>query len=149
MGQANNSSTFGTAPSVFCALTPHQAVQPPQVCHRLETGQSPLARTCGRTWTFLKRPPCLGAPSPLHQIVHVRNLDQKNGGNLPYEMGLGTCFSERVFHAPPGAKRFSGQMMQKSKEKQHVLSKFCYHQGPVSLTQLTRKPPAFHRLRGK
>ena len=55
MGQANNTSTFTTAPSVLCALMLHQAVQPPQVCHRQETGQSPLARTCGRTWTFLKR----------------------------------------------------------------------------------------------
>ena len=36
--------------------------------------------------------PCLGAPSPLLQIVHVRNLDQKFGGNLPYEMGLVTFF---------------------------------------------------------
>ena len=40
------------------------------------------------------------------RFVHVRNLDQKMGGNLSYEMGLGACFSERVFHAPPGARRF-------------------------------------------
>ena len=41
-----------------------------------------------------------GTPSPLLQIVHVRNLSQKIGGNLPYEMGLGTCFfffGTRVF----------------------------------------------------
>ena len=92
MSQANNSSTFRTAARVIRALTPHQAVQPPQVCHRPETGQSPLARTCGGTWTFLKRPPCLSAPSPLLQIVHVRNLDQKIGGNFHHEMGLGTSF---------------------------------------------------------
>ena len=104
MGQANNSSTFGTAACVICALTPLRAVQPPQVCHRPETGQSPLARTCGGTWTFLERPPCLGAPSPLLQIVHVRNLEQKIGGNLPYEMGLGTCFFRNACSTPRRAQ---------------------------------------------
>ena len=38
-----------------CPHAPTLATQPPQVCHRRETGLSPLART-RRTWTFLRRP---------------------------------------------------------------------------------------------
>ena len=119
-------------------------MQPPQVCHRLETGQSPLARTCGGTGD-----PRSGAPSPLLHIVHVRNLDQKVGGNLPYEMGLGTCFSERVFHARPGARRFFGQMIQKSKEKQLVSSKFCYHPGTAVFDTTYTKATRVSKVSGK
>ena len=37
-------------------------------------------------------PPRPSAPSPLLQIVHVRNRAPKIGGNHPYEVGLGTYF---------------------------------------------------------
>ena len=35
-----------------CSQAP---VLQPHVCHRQETGQSPLARTCSKMWTFLRR----------------------------------------------------------------------------------------------
>ena len=39
------------------ALVPTLSVLPPHVCHRQETGLSPLARTCSRTWTSLRKNP--------------------------------------------------------------------------------------------
>ena len=50
MGQARHPSTQqDDTLCVIRALVPTFAVQPPHVCHRLETGLSPLARTCSRT----------------------------------------------------------------------------------------------------
>ena len=40
---------------VVRALMPTSAALPPHVCHRQETGLSPLARTCSKTWVFLQR----------------------------------------------------------------------------------------------
>ena len=125
MSQANNSSTFRTAACVICTLTPHQAVQLPQVCHRPETGQSPLARTCGVTWTFLKRPHVQAHRLLCFRLFTSETSVKKIGGNLPYEMGLGTCFFRNACFTPRRAQDgFLGQMMQKLKQKHRDM---CVH----------------------
>ena len=69
MGQVVHPPTQGTTLNEVRALTPPLPVQPPHVCHRQETGQSPQARTCSRTWSFMLAPPHLGAPLPLVPTV--------------------------------------------------------------------------------
>ena len=69
--------TVDHAQSVVGALMHTFALRPPHVCHRQETGQSPLTRTCSKTWGIPQAPPHLGAPFPLLDNVHVRNPQSK------------------------------------------------------------------------
>ena len=62
---------------VYLVLSPTLTGLPPHVGRRRETGLSPLARTCSRTWAFSWAHPQLGAPFPLFDTVHVRKPRSK------------------------------------------------------------------------
>ena len=69
---------------VVRALVPTLAVQPPHVCHRRATGQSPWARACSKRWVFLRRLNIWALRFNLRQTVHVtKTTIQKNGHNFP------------------------------------------------------------------
>ena len=53
---SSSSSRHDLTQCVVGALAPTFAVPPPDACQRQETGLTPLARTCTKTWTFLGRP---------------------------------------------------------------------------------------------
>ena len=72
----SNHQHKGTTLKEVRALTPPLAVKPPHVCHRRETGHSPLARTRSKTWSFMSAPPHLSAVPPLVRTGHQRSLVQ-------------------------------------------------------------------------
>ena len=79
-------------------------------CHRMcviakGTGLSPHARTCSRTWSFLKRlQTSKRTHFPLLETVHVRHLDPQIGEHYPSTLlsMMCVCVFQRECHAPPG-----------------------------------------------
>ena len=77
-------------------LMPTVAVLVQRVCQHRETGLSPVARTCNRTWSFRLAPPRLGERFTI-------DLNSKIGDDGPSETAvLGEL--QGFFCAPPGAK---------------------------------------------
>ena len=77
---------------------PFLALFSPQVCHRQETGLSPLARTCCWTWSFLRR-----LRDSAHRF-HLRDRSHhepqfKNWRWLPLREGCSRYVRHRVFNA--------------------------------------------------
>ena len=88
---------------VIRAFVPTLAVQPPRVCHRRETGQSPRARTCSRTWVFHRRFRFF-----CFKTVHVtKRRAKKLAVHLPPRDVCSRYVFQREIDAPLGARRFS------------------------------------------
>ena len=82
------------------ALMPTLAASPPHVCHRRQTGLSPLARTYSRMWPFLWRLHILAHFFPLFGLFNAEVWIQKIGDSLPSDLvvlgvRLNVCFTPR------------------------------------------------------
>ena len=82
--------TLSVYPVLSCPLRPVSTTA--CLCHGQESGLSPWARTCSRTWTLFLQRLHIKAQFPLLKNLHTRNLDPKFGDNLPSDMTvLGEC----------------------------------------------------------
>ena len=78
-----------------------------------ETGQSPWARTCSRTWVFLKRLHSRRSVSSASNRSRHKTTIQNNWRQSFTRDAFSRYVFQRKFTARPGARRFLYRMMQK------------------------------------